>query len=147
MSSTIGGGILRGVRVLCALALLVVGFAHKAPALDGASIQPAEYSQYVLPDGTLQVLCLSGETSGGEHDRSRDGSGCEACRLSASALLPTPQDTSGSLIRLPIDRFVPAGDGSYRRRILLPNAAQRGPPSGLIAGTAALAAIISTCAG
>lgn len=147
MSGTIGGGIVRGVRVLCALALLFVCFAHKAPALDGASIQPAEYSQYVLPDGTLQVLCLSGETSGGEHDRSRDGSGCEACRLGASALLPTPQDTTGWLIRLPIDRFVPACNSPHCRRLLLPNAAPRGPPCGLIAQPLPLAATLSTCVG
>jgi hypothetical protein len=130
-------GMMKGVRILCALALLFVGFAHKAPMLDGASAQSAELSQYVFPDGTPHVLCLPGGSDDDEHEHPDFGSGCEACRLSASILSPTPEDTTGWLIRLPVDRVVPMHVETFRRPLLLPNAAPRGPPSGLVAGTAA----------
>lgn len=133
----LGSGMMKGVRILCALALLFVGFAHKVPVLDGASAQSAELSQYVFPDGTPHVLCLPGEAGDDEHDRPGFSSGCEACRLSASVLAPTPEDTAGWLIRLPVDRFMPERVETFSRRLLLPNAAPRGPPSRLIAGIAA----------
>lgn len=129
---------MKGVRILCALALLLVGFAHKTPVLDGASIRSAELSQYVFPDGTPHVLCLPGEAGDAEHDHPDFGSGCEACRLSASVLLPTPENTTGWLIR-PADRFVPIRVETFSRPLLLPNAAPRGPPSELIATIAAAA--------
>ena len=128
---------MKGVRVICALALLLVGFAHKAPVPDGASIRSAELSQYVFPDGTAHVLCLPGEAGDAEHDHPDFGSGCEACRLSASVLLPTPENTTGWLIRLQADRFVPIRVETFSRPLLLPNAAPRGPPSELIATIAA----------
>lgn len=135
--TNIGSDMMKGVRILCALALLLVGFTHKAPVLDEASAQSVELSQYVFPDGTPHVLCLPGEAGDDEHGSSGFASGCEACRLIASLLLPAPQDTSGWLIRLPADRFVPLRAETFHRPILLPNAAPRGPPSGLVAGTAA----------
>lgn len=49
------------VRTLCALALLLVGFAHKPPVLANSQIPLREIAQYVLPDGTLPVLCLPSE--------------------------------------------------------------------------------------
>lgn len=128
-----GSNMMKGVRILCALALLFVGFAHKVPMLDEASLQSIELSQYVFPDGTPHVLCLPGEAGDAEHDHQDFGSGCEACRLSASVLLPTPENTTGWLIRVPADRFVPIRVEAFRRHLLLPNAAPRGPPSELIA--------------
>lgn len=130
-------GMMKGVRILCALALLFVGFAHKVPMLDGAFAQSAEFSQYVFPDGTPHVLCLPGEAGDDEHDHPGFSSGCEACRLSACVLAPAPEDTAGWLIRLPVDRFMPKRVETFSRRLLLPNAAPRGPPSRLIAGIAA----------
>jgi hypothetical protein len=128
-----GTSMMKGVRILCALALILVGFAHKTPVLDGASIRSAELSQYVFPDGTPHVLCLPGEAGDAEHDHPDFGSSCEACRLSASVLLPTPENTTGWLIRLPADRLVPIRVETFSRLLLLPNAGPRGPPSELIA--------------
>ncbi|MCO5158492.1 MAG: hypothetical protein M9945_17365 [Aquamicrobium sp.] len=67
---------MKGVRILCALALLFVSFAHKVPMLNEASIQPIEVSQYVFPDGTQHVLCLTDEAGNGEHDHWDLGSPC-----------------------------------------------------------------------
>ena len=69
--------------VLLAVALLMTAFAHRpaaaTPAFDAAA--------YMLPDGSLPVLCLP---SGGKSE-GFDWSGvCEFCRLAASVLLPEP---------------------------------------------------------
>ena len=134
-----GSNMMKGVRILCALALLLVGFAHKVPVLDGAPIRSAELSQYVFPDGTPHVLCLPTEAGDAEHEHPDFSSGCEACRLSASVLLPTPENTTGWLIRVPADLVVPIRAETFSRPLLLPNAAPRGPPSELIARIAAAA--------
>ena len=75
-------------RLLCVIALLLVGFAHRVPAV---SPQPdVDLSAYALPDGTLPVICHTPAGTG-------DGSGnavfsgeCEFCRLAGAAVLPTP---------------------------------------------------------
>ena len=77
-------------RLLCVIALLFVGFAHRVPAV---SPQPdVDLSAYALPDGTLPVICHTPAGTG-------DGGGnvvffgdCEFCRLASAAVLPTPPD-------------------------------------------------------
>lgn len=75
-------------RLLCVIALLFVGFAHRMPA---ASPQPdIDLSAYALPDGTLPVICQS---STGTDDGSGSAiffSDCEFCRLAGAAILPIP---------------------------------------------------------
>ncbi|WP_337660048.1 hypothetical protein [Anderseniella sp. Alg231-50] len=77
-------------RLLCVIALLVVGFAHRVPA---ASPQPdIDLSAYALPDGTLPVIC---HTPAGTDDGSGNAiffSDCEFCRLASAAILPSPLD-------------------------------------------------------
>lgn len=143
-----GNGMMNGVRILCAFALLFVGFAHKTPVIGGPSVQSAELSQYVFPDGTPHVLCLPGEIDDGEHRSLNFTSGCEACRLSASILPPMPEDTTGWLVRLPVGNPAPLKEETLHRRLLQPNTAPRGPPFRLIPEiTAVSAAVISAYAG
>lgn len=127
---------MNGARLLCVLALLFVGFAHKVPMVDGASAQSVELSQYVFPDGTPHVLCLPGEAGDDGHEHPDFGSGCEACRLSASILVPVAGDAAAWLVRLPVGRLAPMRAEPLGRSFLLPNAAPRGPPPALIAGIA-----------
>lgn len=121
------------VRMLCALALLLVGFAHKPPVAAAHALTPAELSLYTLPDGTLPDLCLTSEDGGAKHDGGTFGSGCEACRLSASVILPQPADTAGEPVLREADRFVPVRIEAFYRQLFPPSAAPRGPPSGLTA--------------
>ncbi|MCK8782261.1 hypothetical protein M0654_19970 [Rhizobium sp. NTR19] len=117
------------VRMLCALALLLVGFAHKPPVLDGYGIPLAEIAQYTLPDGTLPHLCLPSE-DGKLHHHGHDAStSCEACRLAASALLPVPGDTIGKPILLQIAHLAPPREDQFHRQLFPSNALPRGPPS------------------
>lgn len=115
------------VRMLCALSLLLVAFAHK-PLISSAAASAytgVDVAEFILPDGTLPDLCLSDEEDG--HHSALNH--CEACRIIASADLPAPVDAfivnhlrhSEGLTRSRDDRFV--------RSFLRPGASPRGPPS------------------
>ncbi len=121
------------VRIICALALLFVGFAHKPPVTDSYSIPPTEVAQYILPDGTLPVLCLPSQDGKVKHDHHDAASGCEACRLTASVLVPSPADTCGQAMLRQIESFIPIRDEAFYRQLFPPNTSPRGPPIGLIA--------------
>lgn len=79
------------LRLFCALALACLAFAHRpfSPA-DAFSLPTAsEMAAYRLPDGKLPVRCITVDAGSGktqEHGKNPD---CEACRLSASAAVPT----------------------------------------------------------
>lgn len=81
------GQISRIARIICALALILVGFAHQPPRIP-TTVPASEMAAYVLPDGTLPVLCDLANLD--DDDHSHDPGRCEACVLSASTLLPPP---------------------------------------------------------
>ena len=75
-------------RLLCVIALLFVGFAHRVPAL---SPQPdVDLSAYALPDGTLPVICHTPAGTGDGSGNAVFSGDCEFCRLAGAAVLPTP---------------------------------------------------------
>jgi hypothetical protein len=77
-------------RLLCVIALLFVGFAHRTPA---ASPQPdVDLSAYALPDGTLPVICHSPSGTDSGSGNPIFFSECEFCRLASAAILPVPHD-------------------------------------------------------
>lgn len=118
------------VRVLCAIALLSVGFAHKVPVVFPEQVAPAELAAYVLPDGTLPDICLTMEHGSDDQDHAYSGD-CEACRLSATILLPQPADMVGERIALAGEpSFIPRAD-ALPRLVLAPNASPRAPPAEL----------------
>lgn len=121
------------VRTMCALALLLVGFAHKPPALADNQIPLSEIAQYVLPDGTLPVLCITSEDGKTKHHHGDIGSGCEACRLTASVFVPAPADALGLPILREAERDTPTRVEAFYRQLFPPNTSPRGPPSGLTA--------------
>ncbi|MCM2401706.1 hypothetical protein NBH20_11100 [Rhizobium sp. S153] len=78
------------MRMLCAIAILSLGLAHKPPQVMAAAIGTAAL---VLPDGTYADICVS-------HSAIKHPSAtlyCEACMLAGSTLLPQP-DTDGWLL-------------------------------------------------
>lgn len=122
-----------GVRILCALALLLVGFAHTPPAIGSHGLSPSELAEFVLPDGTLPVLCLPSEDGSTKKTDHVGKQGCEACRLSASVLLPSPADAVGERILRAGEHIVPVRVEAFYRQLFPRNASPRGPPSGLTA--------------
>jgi len=115
------------LRALCALALLFVSFAHQVPAF-AASAPEAFSAAYMLPDGTFPDLCLSGDV----HDPDGEGAfkpGCEACRLSASVLLPQPPVDCARIAHSSPAAFSPLRLAGLTFPVFSPNAPPRGPPS------------------
>nr|WP_142781863.1 hypothetical protein [Agrobacterium sp. T29] len=118
------------LRILCAIAFVCIGFAHKPPQVKAQTFTPAELALYTLPDGTLPVLCLPTDDGHGGHGDGDHGlgTGCEACRLTATAILPTPADMCGSPIlhEITFNLLVPS-EATYRQ-LFPPNSSPRAPP-------------------
>lgn len=112
------------VRALCAIALTFAAFAHR-PALPGPS--GVDLAQYVLPDGTIPVIC----TTGGDGRPLHPGSGdCEFCRIAASVAVPdAPTDFQSCAVALKLDFGRPADD-EFVRPAFFAHAPPRGPPAG-----------------
>lgn len=112
------------LRILCAVALLSVGFAHR-PAVAG---QPDAFSlaQYVLPDGTLPDLCIGDRVDGkAKHVAPAK---CEACRLGGAMLLPEPSDLAGVRLAFRHVSALPPAEEAQRTRRERPGAPPRAPP-------------------
>ncbi len=113
------------LRIMCALALVMLGFALK-PVV--ALSPTAELAAYQLPDGSIPSLCLThtGEKPGKD---AMPQNGCEACRLSASIILPQPP-----LVALPGGALTAASVVLERAfylspRLYPPSSGPRAPPS------------------
>ncbi|MBX2833296.1 MAG: hypothetical protein KTR23_19385 [Rhodospirillales bacterium] len=73
------------VRILCVIALVLVGFSHKLIASSpNASV---DITAYALPDGTLPFLCIGGQSSDSDANAALFAS-CEFCRISTAVVLP-----------------------------------------------------------
>jgi len=69
--------------VALGVAMAALGFAHRDP---GRTVNP-DYTAYLAAGGSADDLCADDIHEGGsEHDSA--ATGCEACRLVASVLLP-----------------------------------------------------------
>ncbi|MBY3128676.1 DUF2946 family protein [Rhizobium laguerreae] len=118
------------LRILCAVALVFVGFAHQLPAVAAGEFDPAELAQYALPDGTLPTLCVTTTDKSGQdqHDKAHSH-GCEACRISTSILLPAPTDIAGATIPFSAAVELPIRTEAFHRQLFPPNTGPRAPPS------------------
>ncbi|WP_429931307.1 hypothetical protein [Agrobacterium vitis] len=100
------------VHVWCMIAVVAIGFTHKTPQALAAPQIPTEFAAYTLPDGSLPVLCISSSTAFVPEDHGKthghlSQSGCEACRIGASILLPMPADTIGVAARASLETASP----------------------------------------
>jgi len=117
------------MRILCAVALMSVGFAHHPAVSNAAELPPLELQQYRLPDGSLPVICTTERTPDGKQHGKAYMLGCEACRISAAALLPNPPaEVCGHLAFLRQDMVAPE-TAAYRRPLHPPNCGPRAPPA------------------
>jgi len=81
------------LRLWCAIAILLIGFGHKPPILSERVDRAAQSAEYVLPDGSLPILCISLHDDEGTSHPVSFGVACEICRLSSSIILPQPPVT------------------------------------------------------
>jgi hypothetical protein len=88
------------VRFFCALALVLLAFAHKP--IDLPQSGGYDIAAYTLPDGTVPILCQPSGEKGGEHghDGHAYSQDCEACRISSAFGCPVPPKTPGPSLNL-----------------------------------------------
>lgn len=114
------------LRIVCAVALLCIGFAHMPPAVGQAQSSSLELTHYAFPDGTLPVLCLPEGGPGGDAGL---GKGCAACRLSADFALPMPQGMTAWLFPRLERGALPVQVEAPGRHLVPANASPRAPPA------------------
>jgi hypothetical protein len=113
------------MRTWCVIALVMVGFAH-APIV-AAPLGSVEMTAYLLPNGTSPVFCINDEAS--TKPVKAVSHGCEACRLSAAALLPAPTGVAERIVHfLPVDIAL-VREATLARWLYPPNARPRAPPA------------------
>ncbi|MHA7971168.1 DUF2946 family protein [Rhizobium sp. CAU 1783] len=115
-------------RALCVIALVAVGFAHRAPTAATFTLSQAEIAALTLPDGSLPELCLPDHGDDGTQKGHVAASDCEACLISASVLLPAPADLTGAPIVVVAGTLLPPRFEAFHRLVFPPNAAPRAPP-------------------
>jgi hypothetical protein len=116
------------VRVICAIALLFAGFAYQETRIASSALAAAEFAEYVLPDGTLPVICADGSKhAADQHDKSHLR-GCEACRIGPSILLPLPDAIKIAVLRNVIRTALPTMAERRREEPRPPNKGPRAPP-------------------
>lgn len=110
-------------RVLCALALVMLGFGSHAfadPSADPYS------SQYALPDGSYTSLCQPGDDKGGvPHDAAHH---CDICVMAAGHLFAPPYALLAAMPMLERGETIVSAATAHSRRMLSNHHLSRGPP-------------------
>lgn len=116
------------IRLICVLALVMVGFAHKPVAADPVSVR---FAEYVLPDGKLPTLCLNDISTQPEKGMLHDH-GCDACRLAAAILMPEAPSIGAQAVEF--SAIVRTVERQYRLALALypPSCGPRAPPSSMM---------------
>lgn len=114
------------LHMLCACALLLVASVHQLPARSGAVPTTIDLSDYMLPDGTLPVLCLSPDEEGAPGAAHRHG--CDVCRIAATPELLAPVDTPARPADYRIVTSPRLVETSAPRAPVISRQRSRGPP-------------------
>ena len=109
------------LRMLCAVAILSLAFAHRPPEVMAAALQTASLQ---LPDGSLAELCVGEKAV--KHPQANPL--CEACRLSAAAVLPGPDNHFWLISFFASLSNVPRSATGMAVAVALEQARARGPP-------------------
>jgi hypothetical protein len=75
------------VRLIGALALVFVAFAHRVPLPAAGTLPDAE--AYAFPDGSIPIICVASPAEESPQ-KTTHALPCDACLLAASLLLPQP---------------------------------------------------------
>lgn len=119
------------LRIFCAVALVLLSFAHQ-PVITGSSeFSASDFSSYTLPDGTSPVICATTPYKLSDKDGKKQNyynTGCEACRLSSSIMCPEPPFSSGPRLN-PVLAYSPLQVvPQFNRQIFPPSAPPQAPP-------------------
>ena len=109
-------------RIVCAIALFMLGFAAHA---DAVSISGPFSAEYQLPDGSFASMCLPSEEHGKSHT---DNKHCDSCIMSTAQLF-TPPDTVELVAHVSLHGDVVWSESNANPgRILSHHGQSRGPP-------------------
>ena len=122
--------VMLAVRLLSVLALMFVAFAHKP--INIASAEELLLAEYVLPDGTYPVLCITDHAvDQNSHDRDQhphNSNICDACRISSAFLCPMPTASSGAAPNVALAHAIVPSQPVLWRDIYPPSAPPQAPP-------------------
>lgn len=113
------------MRIICAVLLLSLGFAHKP--VHAQPLSDPTNSYYLLPDGTYAELCIE-DVDHGKPQKSWLGSGCDACRLASGIALPAPPADIASRLAERSEVLFPQPLALLRGGAWRPGSPVRGPP-------------------
>ncbi len=116
------------VRMLCALALVFVGFGSQPGISSQGTLTPAELAQYRLPDGTLPILCITYQDEDGKFHGKVHVPGCYVCQTAAAVLLPSAPVVDYGHLPFAVAPSVEQGQVAFHRRLHPPNSGPRAPP-------------------
>lgn len=111
-------------RAFVALALVLMAFAHKPIGMSALT----DIAAYALPDGTLQVICTTNADDGGTK-RNPNTTGCDACRICGSVLLPAPEAAKAPAPIASVDLAVARTVTIVERAAWPPSAPPHAPPA------------------
>jgi hypothetical protein len=110
-------------RILCAVALVMLGFSGNAladPTSDPFS------AQYQLPDGSYSSLCQPGDEKGGGSHHGADH--CDSCVMAAGHLFTPPEAAPAVLRVLAQGETIAAAANVNLKPIVSHHRQSRGPP-------------------
>lgn len=116
------------VRMICALALVFVGFGAQPNLSAAGAPTPAELAQYQLPDGSFPILCITYKDDDGKL-RGKVSVPCgDISQMAMAVLVPEPAATASIyrpfIFAIAITPKTPA----YSRQLYPPNRGPRAPP-------------------
>lgn len=116
------------VRILCVLALVLVGFDSQRSPTGPGELTPAELAQYRLPDGTLPIVCITYQDEDGNTRGKVHVPACYACQIATAVLLPAAPIVDSGHLPFLVASFVAPRREVFHRRLYPPNTGPRAPP-------------------
>jgi hypothetical protein len=116
-------------RIICVLTLVSFGFTASAASADTRELSAAELAAYMLPDGSLPVLCVTLPDGSGNGKIIKLG--IDTLSVHPAATLPAPVLAGGYVLRSGTLSQVPRKDILLRKILYPPGAGPRAPPAHL----------------
>jgi hypothetical protein len=117
------------VRILCALALVFVGFGSQPDLSEAGDLTPAELAQYQLPDGSFPILCITYKDADGKIHGNVHAPCSDTCQMVTAVLVPQAPATSS--VHRPFifaNAIAPKAD-VFHRQLYPPSGGPRAPPT------------------
>jgi hypothetical protein len=114
-------------RIICVLTLVSFGFASSAASANTRQLSAAELAGYMLPDGSVPVLCVTLPDGSGNGKIIKLG--IDTLGVHPVATLPAPVFAGGYLVRAVTLSSAPQKDILLHKILYPPGAGPRAPPA------------------